>query len=136
MIIAGPGRKITKSEAKKIIQGYKRKKWFKLSSDIQKEETKSVWFNSEFCAELASDLQRGEVNGLRIYFGAYDADNADEGKKEKLTVVLISTLGPKNAEWGDDELLPDDIKLTSSYNDGSLCPPSGCTGSDPDLWNT
>jgi hypothetical protein len=136
MIITGPGRKITRSEAKRIIQGYKHTKWFKLCDGIKKEETKSVWFNSEFCAELAKDLQRTDVNGLRIYFGAYDGDDGDDGKKERMTVVLVSTTGDKDADWGRDELQPDEPKFNTSYNDGALCPPAGgCKGADGDLWN-
>ena len=133
MIITVPGRKITRSEAIKLVKAYKHNKWFALSHGIKKEETRSVWFNSAFCAELAKDLQRKEINGLRIYFGAYDGDEGNADKKEKMTVVLISTLGPKDQDWGNDEIQPDDSKLTTPYNDGSLCPPNGCAESDPDL---
>ena len=95
-----------------------------------KGESTSVWFDNAFIEVLRKDLERTEINGLRIYFGAYDKKHQDDDKKNKMTVVLVTTTGSGvNAVDAIDERTPDEPKAPFiEYNDGKLCPPMCQTG--------
>ena len=89
-------------------------------------ESTSIWFDYDFCTELIEELRKDRVNGLRVYFGAYDSSAPDVDNKDKMTVVLLSTAGPRTQDWGDDNLSADGSSL-DAFNDGRICPPK-CSG--------
>jgi hypothetical protein len=128
MIITGHGRRISKAEAKKLVDEYKAKKEPHLKKAMGKDETTSVWFDYDFCIMLMQDLLRKEINGLRIYFGAHDKVHSDPDKKDKMTAVFVTTTGDRTADWGNDDFTTV-IKeeLLTEYNDGKICPPK-CQG--------
>ena len=128
MIATGIGRRISHAEAKKLADEYKHKKKNHLERAIGKEETRSIWFDYDFCIMLMHDLIRKEINGLRIYFGAYDNSHSEE-KKDKMTAILVTTKGPRTGQtWGDDDIADVEEKFIEEYNDGQLCPPRSCGG--------
>ncbi len=87
----------------------------------QRRDTTSVWFDEAFCQALIADLKRTDIHGLRVYFGAYEKHDEDPDKRNKLTVVLVTTTGsPTNPEVAVDDHTP---PLKAEYNDGRLCPP-------------
>ncbi len=137
MIINKAGEIIPHEVAKKLVDNYKAKKKPRLddTAGTKKKETTSVWFDYAFCEMLMKDLKRGEINGLRIYFGAYDETHSKEENKNKMTVVLVTTTGSREAQrdeddiQGDDDLTPSagEKDLLYEYNEGKLCPPK-CQG--------
>ncbi|MES2882800.1 MAG: hypothetical protein V4676_11670 [Bacteroidota bacterium] len=121
------GRRISTDDATRLVNEYKKTKKPLLEDGLAKNpETTSVWFDYNFCTELMEELQKEQVNGLRIYFGAYDGGAPDEVNKNKMTVVLVSTVGARTQDWGDDNLSGDGSAL-DAFNDGRLCPPR-CNG--------
>lgn len=95
MIITKHGGTIPHEVAKKLVDDYKTKKKPRLDDTAgnDKKETTSVWFDYDFCIALMQDLLRKEINGLRIYFGAYNSAHSDNEKKDKMTTILVTTTG-------------------------------------------
>lgn len=119
---------ITHKRAKELVANYRANKKPHLDKEMEtdkegkKRETESVWFDYEFCKELIADLQRGKINGLRIYFGAYGKEDPIDYKKNKMTTVLVTTTGPRGQDWGEDDLTPA-TKMEWEWNEGKICPP-------------
>lgn len=126
MLITKSGERIPQDVAQNLIANYKDKKEPLLREAMEgKPETTSVWFDYDFCIMLMQDMLRKEVNGLRIYFGAYDNSHPDPDNKDKMTVVLVTTTGSRDQDTGDDNITStvEEQSLSSIYNDGRLCPP-------------
>lgn len=121
------GRRISTDDATRLVKQYKQTKQPLLEKALGGTgETTSIWFDYAFCTELMEELRNDKVNGLRVYFGAYDSAAPDDANKDKMTVVLVSTLGPRTQDWGDDNLSGDGSAL-DAFNDGRICPPR-CNG--------
>ncbi len=45
--------------------------------------------------------------------------------KNKMTAILVTTTGPRDQDWGDDDITPEKEEqlLFDEYNEGKLCPP-------------
>jgi hypothetical protein len=118
---------IPKEEVEKLIANFMAHKKPHLDKEMKedssgkKRDTTSVWFDYEFCQLLIKDLQQGKAKGLRVYFGAYDKKHDDPDKRNKLTVMFVTTTGSEteSEEAVDDYTFP----ILGSYNEGKLCPP-------------
>ena len=148
MGIVSINKKIETGRAKRLVRNFKNQKWFQACGSMGEEDTKSVFFNRTFCDELIRELQQEGIDGLRVYFGAYEKEHKNPNRKGKLTVIFVTTNNhfknkldnPEDPEHGpkDDEELEDadinKVKL-SELNDGALCPPLGCNDdSKNELW--
>lgn len=127
MLITKNGGRIPHEVAQKLVANYKDKKEPHLKKAMGgKPETTSVWFDYDFCIMLMQDLLRKEINGLRIYFGAYDKDHSDPDNREKMTAIFVTTKGTRTAEEGEDDLTPagaTEEEFMYEYNEGKICPP-------------
>lgn len=139
---------ISTGHAKKLIQNYVVNKKGKVIAD---DETRAVWFSKEELLNALNTPVHGVApNGLRFYFGAYEAYQPEpqrtrppkhEPEGNKITLVIIPTTARMDNDgtiqmhpYRKDEPLPydllDDPKASPKYderfteaNDGQICPP-------------
>lgn len=141
MGIVSINKKISTGRAKRLVRNFKNHKWDPLSKGIDKDETKSVFFNRRFCDELIRELQQPGIDGLRVYFGSYEKDHKNPNRNGKLTVIFVTSSKGNNVleDPTEEEKGPQDYEMADQkldeMNDGAICPPLGCN-EDPEheLW--
>jgi hypothetical protein len=130
-----PGIFIFKEEVNQRVKNYLQTKHTLLTSAIGKDDTKSAWYSLEQFEELMREMYYLNADGLRIYFGAYSAD--DEEYPNQLTVIFVPThlsdTGSHTDIIIDDEqnfmqrtMVPATLKNLDTIG---LCPPS-CSDQD------
>jgi competence protein ComGF len=122
-----------------------------LSNDLQKEDTKSVWFSFESIEGIYKELVYLNANGLRVYFGTYENELTAGNAQGQLTVIFVATALNAN-NLNEDiilETLPDfaerqtatkaaveakkaveQLGIKKEFDFGSPCPPD-CGEPDP-----
>lgn len=127
------GKFVDTTHVDNVIKNYKRERWVHNSKRLGKEDSLSVWYS---VAELEEFLEKARLHGgdgVKIYFGAYDAVDAPKpGYEGRQTVVLVAT---KQKETGAG-VVNKDIYINQgeentilAYNVGKICPPF-CTNND------
>jgi hypothetical protein len=139
---------ISTGHAKKLIQNYVENK---IGFVIDEKETRAVWFSrEELLNSLNTPVHGVAPNGLRFYFGAYEAYDPDpkstrppkhELEGNKITLVIIPTTARMDSNghikmhpYRTNEPLPYDLldnpnaipeydKSFTEANDGQICPP-------------
>jgi hypothetical protein len=115
-----------------------------------KGRTKSIWFSRDFMFFVAQALQADDdVNGVRIYLGAYTDANQEPYRnriheKDQISLFWLATrFDSATREHKDDETFFKEkyLELASlnelppggALNHGELCPPNaGCINCDGD----
>jgi hypothetical protein len=142
---------IGKAEANKFITNFMKNKLPLLSAQLPngREDTQSIWYSFAHIEELYKEMVFLNADGLRIYFGAYDAQTKDteygDDVSQQLCLVMVPTVTNLNTLKHED-LLQEDTKefwlrpgsemfdktknkmeLTTGgsrgYNHGTPCPP-------------
>ncbi|HLT06356.1 MAG TPA: hypothetical protein VK014_02460 [Cyclobacteriaceae bacterium] len=112
-------KKLRESYAKQIGRGeYGKNREGKKITD----QTQSIWFDRKTIQDLLDQTDE-KTGGIKIYFGEYDEDTADEVTSVKDTKDLVGRLTVILAASNDNED-PTDGKLLK--NGGKICPPN-CT---------
>lgn len=117
-----------------LIRNYKQERWVQNSERIGKEDSLSLWYSVEELEEFIEKIKMYGADGVKMYFGAYSSDFADNPLYAgRQTVVLVGTK-KNNSEQGAANK---DIYITTeagtsilAYNYSQMCPPT-CGGSGP-----
>lgn len=128
------GKLVNSAHVDSVIRNYKQERWIHNTKRLGKEDSLSVWYSLEELQEFFNMAQESGADGVRLYFGAYDADYADQPLfAGRQTIVLVATRN-KETETGsvDKEVYVQTEAGTSvlAYNAGRICPPICSTVGD------
>ncbi len=121
------GRLVNTGHVDTIIRNYKKERWANNSKHIGKEDSLSVWFTVEELEAFLLKAKKHGGDGIRFYFGAYDANFSDEPLfAGRQTIVMVATQSKET----DNKIVDKDIYIATeegssilAYNMGKLCPP-------------
>jgi hypothetical protein len=141
---------IGQSLTQERIGNYLSQKHNLLSSGLGREDTKSIWYSREHIVKLLEEIDHNGGDGLRIYFGAYEAGHEfagqlcllmyvtrEGGAGESVThpnVVLENEADypQRSVQARDTILFPGGSPFgrKKDFNYGSPCPPRCEEGSE------
>jgi len=121
------GRLVNTGHVDTIIRNYKQERWVNNSKHIGKEDSLSVWFSVEELEAFLAKAKKHGGDGIRFYFGAYDANYSEEPLfSGRQTIVMVATQSKET----DQAIVDKDIYIATeegssilAYNMGKLCPP-------------
>jgi hypothetical protein len=129
------GKRVNTKHVDSLIKNYKRERWAQNSKNLGKEDSLSVWYSLEELQAFLQTAKESGSDGVRLYFGVYDKDTAENPDFEgRQTIVFVATKA-KEMESGtaNKEVFVQTEDGTSilAYNLGKICPPScGSIGDD------
>lgn len=110
---------------------YIRRKYPLLCKELDREDTRSIWYSKEHIEQLLEEIRHVNGNGMWFHFAAYEQGHQFDGQ---LCIVMNSTRsdsdGRRSTVYIEDEpdfedrrqATPDKGTLTD-LNFGSPCPP-------------
>jgi hypothetical protein len=130
---------ISAKEAKELNQNFIKTRGKALDKIVEKERGKpnekdaiSSWFSleelKEFIAHVETEGKKNNINvdGIRIYFGAYAKTNKKVDKKALSTVFLVPTqpsVGSLQKDGLEVAAKSTDIESMGGMNEGVICNP-------------
>ena len=121
------GKLVNTDHVNSVIRNYKQERWVHNSKRLGKEDSLSVWFSIEELEIFLEKVKDHNGDGIRLYFGAYDHNYAEQPLYAgRQTVVLVATKQKEteNGETRKDIYIDSENGTTIlAYNSGSLCPP-------------
>jgi len=88
------GKFVDSKHTDNVIRNYKQERWVQNSKHIGKEDSLSAWYSVEELERFLAIIKEHGADGVRMYFGAYDADYAEvplyAGRQ---TIVMVATQG-------------------------------------------
>lgn len=125
------GKLVNSAHVDAAIRNYKQERWVHNSKRLGKEDSLSVWYSLEELQQFFEMAKENGADGVRMYFGAYDADYADQPLfAGRQTIMLVATRN-KETETGNadkDVYIQTDMGTSVlAYNAGRICPPL-CSG--------
>lgn len=122
------GKQVNSKHVDTVIRNYKQERWIHNSRRLGKEDSLSVWYSIEELEEFLQLAKEHGGDGVRLYFGAYDKENAPKkGYEGRQTVVFVATRQKEaqNGSTNNKDIYINTEKGNSilAYNVGSLCPP-------------
>jgi hypothetical protein len=112
-----------------------------LSTEIEKPDTRSVWYSKDHIIKLLEEIDLVEGDGLRVFLGSYESTHAEYADQTCLLMVVTREQETENGTihanvvledepgFGDRSALPRDIpswidnNKKRDFNHGSPCPP-------------
>lgn len=90
-ITALPSIFIYKEAVNQLVKNYQQGgKHELLSNEMgEREETKSGWYSREQFEELVREMNLHDASGIRMYFGAYNAEHPEYANQ--LTIIFVPT---------------------------------------------
>jgi len=121
------GKFVDTKHVETLKANYKAERWQQNSRRIGKEDSLSVWYSIEELEGFIAAARHQGGDGVRMYFGAYSADNAAQPMYAgRQTIVMVATKMKDN----DGMQVHKDIFVRTgsdtnilAYNLGRLCPP-------------
>lgn len=130
---------------------YNSQKHHLLSQALGKPDTKSIWYSKEHFVKLLEEIDFCNGDGIRIYFGAYEAGHEFEGQlcllfnatRETITgnsVIHSNVVLEHEPDYPERSSLPREIiqfpgewpsEPIRDFNLGSPCPPRCDDPGDP-----
>ncbi len=129
-------KKITPQEAKDLNQNFVNTRTKAIDTAIGKKDAISSWLSLEDLKAYISYVEsegkaKGiDVNGLRIYFGAYSKNDKNPNRDNYATVFFVPTQFKKNITLEDGETKvaqSSDISDIDPMNDGAFGNPPSAT---------
>ncbi len=141
------GREVSSQRVNNFVNN----KYQLLSDELEKPDTRSIWYSKDHIAGLLDEIEHAGGDGLRIYFGAYDM--AQESVGGQMCLVMTPTREFKEGNLilhknvvlekepdfylrstnSREMILPasndDSLPMEKQFNYGSPCPPL-CEGID------
>lgn len=121
------GKFVDSKHTDNVIRNYKQERWVQNSKHIGKEDSLSAWYSVEELERFLSIIKEHGADGVRMYFGAYDADYAEvplyAGRQ---TIVMVATQGKETGKGIVDKdiyINTEDKNSILAYNAARLCPP-------------
>lgn len=139
-IIGLPSIFINKEAVNHLVNNYQNGKHQLLSDAMGKPETKSGWYSREQFEEMVREMNYHDASGIRMYFGAYNAQHPQYANQ--MTIIFVPTLFDADKNSHKDIIIDDTtvfeqrkaITLKVGENDIpknldtiGLCPPA-CAG--------
>lgn len=129
------GKLVNTEHVNTLIRNYKQERWVENSKRLGKEDSLSVSYTIEELEDFLALAKNHGGDGIRIYFGAYNKENAPEPLYNgRQTVVLVATKGKETNTGGQ---VRKDIYISTekgnsilAYNMGVICPPFCNNGDD------
>ena len=72
------GKLVNTAHVDTAIKNYKRERWVQNSERLGKEDSLSVWYSVEELQQFLEMAKDHGADGIRMYFGAYSEDYADQ----------------------------------------------------------
>ena len=130
------GKMVDTKHVDRVIRNYKQERWAHNSKRLGKEDSLSVWYSVEELEEFLSKVREHGGDGIKLYFGAYDKDDAPQPQYQgRQTVVLVATREKQTLGGvANKDIYINTEEGTSilAYNVGRLCPPICGQGDDLD----
>ena len=126
------GQLVNSKHVDSLLSNYKKERWLQNSNHIGKADSLSVWYSLDQLQEFLDTAKATGADGIKMYFGVYDAATASEEiYEDRQTIVLVAT----KAKELDNGLIVDKNVYTDNgskpeivaFNVGRLCPPT-CAG--------
>ena len=121
------GKFVNTAHVDNVIRNYKKERWVHNSERIGKEDSLSGWWSIEEMEDFSAVAKMHGADGLKFYFGAYDADYAENPKYAgRQTLVMVGTKesqtnnGIKNK---DVYVQTENGTNILAYNRVKICPP-------------
>ncbi len=125
------GKFVGTDHVNNAIRNYKQERWIHNSKRLGKEDSLSVWYSVAELEDYLEQIKAHGADGVKMYFGAYGPDYADQPLYAgRQTVVLVATKEKEtpNGIVNKDVYINKGKESTIlAYNAGRLCPPM-CTG--------
>lgn len=125
------GKLVNSAHVDTAIRNYKKERWVHNSKRLGKEDSLSVWYSLEELQQFFEMAQENGADGVRMYFGAYDADYADQPLYAgRQTIMMVATRNRDTETGNVDKDVYVQTELGTSilaYNAGRICPPV-CSG--------
>ncbi|MEO5681521.1 MAG: hypothetical protein ABIQ88_02710 [Chitinophagaceae bacterium] len=127
------GQFVNSKHVDTLLSNYKKERWVQNSNHIGKADSLSVWYSLDQLQAFLDTAKATGADGVKMYFGVYDADTAGEEKYEdRQTIVLVAT----KAKELDNGVVIDKNVYTNTgnkpeivaFNVGRLCPPTCTSG--------
>ncbi len=116
---------------------FKNNKLNVLTNALGKPDTQSIWYSREHIAKLLEEIDHAGGDGLRIYFGMYEASHpnfsgqlclmmsATRAVQQGENIIHQKVILENEPDFINRSSLPRDISFTGErgFNFGSPCPP-------------
>ena len=127
------GKYVNSKHVDSLLSNYKKERWVQNSKHIGKEDSLSVWYSIEELQEFVETAKRNGADGIKMYFGVYKSDTAnDQRYEDRQTIVLVAS---KTKEMENGATIDKNIYISKqnkpeilAFNVGRICPPSCSTG--------
>ena len=120
------GKYVGTSHVDTVIRNYKQERWKQNSERLGKEDTLSLWYSIEELEEFIQKSKQSGANGIRLYFGAYSAENAEKPGYEGMQTAVFVANKHKETEEGFEEknvyVHTEGGPQVLAYNMGQGCP--------------
>ena len=121
------GKFVDTAHVDTLKSNYKTERWLQNSRNLGKEDSLSVWYSVEELEEFLATARAQGGDGVRMYFGAYNKNNAPQPLYAgRQTIVMVAT----KLKEADGMVMNKDLYVTTAggtnivaYNLGRLCPP-------------
>jgi hypothetical protein len=127
------GKLVNTDHVNTAVRNYKKERWIHNSRRLGKEDSLSVWYSVEELEEFLATSKAHGADGIRMYFGAYDKNDAPKPEYVgRQTIVLVATKLKETLRGSvtkDIYVNGEEGTTILAYNMGHLCPPF-CTTSD------
>ncbi len=136
-------KSVSTQNVDKIIRNYKQERWIQNSEKIGKEDSLSLWWSIEELEGFLEQAKRHGGDGVKFYFGAYDADYQEKPEyADRQTLVMVATKQKDGLYGGvaNKDIYVKDVNGESKLvcnNGGFPCPPV-CgvkITTDPDIYS-
>ena len=126
------GKLVNSKHVDSLLSNYKKERWAQNSKNIGKEDSLSVWYSIEELQAFVETAKQNGADGIKMYFGVYDAQTANDVKYiGRQTVVLVAS---KVKELENGTTFDKSIYIAGegkpeilAFNAGRVCPPN-CAG--------
>ena len=121
------GKQVNTDHVSAVIRNYKKERWVHNSKRLGKEDSLSVWYSIEELEEFLAKAKDHGADGIKMYFGAYDADYKEQPLfAGRQTIALVATKQKVTTAGEINKDVYIQTEKSSSilaWNAGSLCPP-------------
>jgi len=134
------GKLVNSKHVDSLLSNYKKERWAQNSKHLGKEDSLSVWYSIEELQAFIATAKENGADGIKMYFGVYTADTANDVKYVgRQTVVLVASKVKEleNGSTFDKSIFVDNEGKPEilAFNAGRVCPPncSGGTGTGTEI---
>ena len=122
------GELVSTAHVDTLLRNYKQERWTRNSQHIGKPDSLSIWFSMDKIEEFLAVAKENGSDGVRVYFGAYSADDAQHPDfASRQTVAMVATKRKMTSNGASNKNLYYVNKAGENsivaLNAGTPCPP-------------